>query len=192
MTFNGSLAGLVAITAGCDVVSVAGAAIIGIMRRLRAGLLAVEFFDKVLKIDDPVGAIGVHGVCGAMGTLLTGLLSTRRAACFYGRGFRFLGIQLPGRSLALSSGSLVTMTIIFTVIKKTVGLRVSAEEEIEGLDPTEHGLASAYADFMPSTSLTADPRRQRLPGARARREKDGGRGRPRSGHETPRPCPLRM
>ena len=160
MTFNASLAGLVAITAGCDMVSVAGSAIIGIC----AGIvlpLAVEFFDKVVKIDDPVGAISVHGVCGAMGTILTGFLSTSEGL-LYGHGFRFLGIQLLGVASVIV-WVLVTMTIIFTVIKKTVGLRVSAEEEIEGLDPTEHGLATAYADFVPSTSLTAIPAANAFP-----------------------------
>ncbi len=151
MTFNASLAGLVAITAGCDVVSIGGAAVIGVC----AGIvlpLAVEFFDKVVKIDDPVGAISVHGVCGAMGTLLTGLLSTSEGL-LYGFGPKFFLTQCVGVGSVIL-WVLVTMTVIFTVIKKTVGLRVSEAEEIEGLDPTEHGLPSAYADFVPATSLT--------------------------------------
>ncbi len=151
MTFNAALAGLVAITAGCDQVSIGGAAIIGIC----AGIvlpLSVELFDKVLKIDDPVGAISVHGVCGAMGTLLTGLLSTSEGL-FYGFGAKFFLTQCLG-VVSVIAWVLVTMTIIFTVIKKTVGLRVGEAEEIEGLDPTEHGLPSAYADFVPATSLT--------------------------------------
>lgn len=147
MTLNGVLAGLVAITAGCDVVSPVGAAVIGVI----AGVVivfAVEFFDKVVKIDDPVGAIGVHGVCGALGTILTGLFAVD-GGLFYGGGFHMLGIQ------ALGVGSVIlwvvaTMTIVFMVIKKTVGLRVTAAEEIAGLDIEEHGLISSYADFMPA------------------------------------------
>ncbi len=147
MTLNGSLAGLVAITAGCDVVSPAGAAIIGII----AGFVVVfgiEFIDKVLKIDDPVGAVGVHGLCGATGTLLTGLFSTSEGV-FYGHGFRFFGIQCLG-VISVIAWVTVTMIIIFTLIKKTVGLRVSEKEEINGLDIEEHGLVSSYADFMPA------------------------------------------
>ncbi|MDD5938959.1 MAG: ammonium transporter [Clostridiales bacterium] len=154
MAFNASLAGLVAITAGCDAVSIGGAAIIGIC----AGIvlpLSVEFFDKVAKIDDPVGAISVHGVCGAMGTLLTGLLSTSEGL-FYGHGASFFLTQCLGVGSVIV-WVLVTMTIIFSVIKATVGLRVTPEEEIEGLDPTEHGLPSAYADFMPATSVAGVP-----------------------------------
>jgi Amt family ammonium transporter len=150
MSLNAALAGLVAITAGCDTVSIAGSAVIGIC----AGLvlpLSVEFFDKVVKIDDPVGAISVHGVCGCMGTLLTGLLSTSQGL-LYGHGVHFFLIQCLGVASVIL-WVVVTMTIIFTVINKTVGLRVSEAEEIEGLDPTEHGLPSAYADFVTSTSL---------------------------------------
>ena len=110
MTFNAALGGLVAITAGCDRVSIAGAAIIGAC----AGLvlpLAVEFFDKVAKIDDPVGAISVHGVCGAMGTLLTGLLDMDNGL-FYGGGFQMFGVQLLG-VVSVIAWVLITMTIIF-------------------------------------------------------------------------------
>ena len=146
MTMNAALAGLVAVTAGCDAVSIGGAAIIGIA----AGLLlpiSVNFFDSVLKIDDPVGAISVHGVCGAAGTLLTGLLAVD-GGVFYGGGFHFLGIQLLGVA-AVIAWVAITMTIVFNVIKHTIGLRVSEAEEIMGLDKPEHGLSSAYADFMP-------------------------------------------
>ena len=152
MTFNAALGGLVAITAGCDMVSVEGAAIIGIC----AGIvlpLAVEFFDKIAKIDDPVGAISVHGVCGAMGTLLTGLLAVD-GGLFYGGGPKFFLTQCLG-VVSVIAWVAVTMVIIFMVIKHTVGLRTSAIEELEGLDIHEHGLPTAYADFSQSTSMTA-------------------------------------
>ncbi len=145
MTLNGALAGLVAVTASCDLISPFGAACIGVI----AGFVivfGVEFVDKVLKIDDPVGAIGVHGLCGATGTLLTGLFALD-GGLFYGGGFHFLGVQALGMVTVIAWVA-VTMTIIFTVIKKTIGLRVSREEELKGLDITEHGLMSSYADFM--------------------------------------------
>ena len=152
MTFNAALGGLVAITAGCDVVSVEGAAIIGICAGIVL-LLAVEFFDKVLKIDDPVGAISVHGVCGAMGTLLTGLLAVD-GGLFYGGGASFFLTQCLG-VICVIAWVAVTMLIVFSVIKHTIGLRASAVEELEGLDIHEHGLPTAYADFSQSTSMTA-------------------------------------
>ncbi len=145
MTLNGSLAGLVAITAGCDVVSPAGSAIIGIIAGIVV-VLAIEFVDKRLKVDDPVGAVGVHGFCGALGTILTGLFAVD-GGLFYGGGFELLGIQLLGVASVIAWVAL-TMTIVFTIIKKTVGLRVTVKEEVEGLDSTEHGLTSAYADFI--------------------------------------------
>ncbi|MDO4316206.1 MAG: ammonium transporter, partial [Oscillospiraceae bacterium] len=144
MTLNAALAGLVAITAGCDAVSVAGSAVIGIV----AGLLlpiSVNFFDSVLKIDDPVGAISVHGVCGAVGTILTGLFSTSEGL-FYGYGAHFFLIQCAG-VLATAVWAAVMITIVFQILKHTIGLRVSAEEELKGLDITEHGLPSAYGGF---------------------------------------------
>ena len=144
MTLNGSLAGLVAITAGCDVVDPFGAAIIGIV----AGVLcifSVEFFDNVAKIDDPVGAVSVHCMNGAWGTIAVGLFATE-GGLFYGGGFAKLGIQLLG-IVSVAAWVLATMFIIFTVIKKTIGLRVSEKEEIDGLDYHEHGLTSAYAGF---------------------------------------------
>ena len=153
MTFNAALAGLVGITAGCDMVSPVGAAVIGAVCGILV-VLSVEFFDKVVKIDDPVGAISVHGVCGATGTILTGVLATD-GGLLYGGGFRFLGVQLLG-VLAVAAYSAVLIFIVFTIIKKTIGLRCSAEEEIEGLDISEHGLASAYADWVPATSMLAD------------------------------------
>ena len=156
MTLNGSLAGLVAITAGCDVVTPAGAAAIGII----AGFVVVfgiEFIDKVVKVDDPVGAVGVHGLCGATGTILTGIFAyytgneVTKQGLIYGGGFSFLGIQILG-VLAVIAWVVVTMTIVFKLIDKTIGLRVSPAEEIMGLDKPEHGLVSAYADFVPATA----------------------------------------
>ena len=155
MTLNGSLAGLVAITAGCDTVPVWASAIIGII----AGFVVVfgiEFIDKICKIDDPVGAIGVHGMCGAVGTLCVGLFSdgagTDTLGLFLGGGFQLLGVEALG-VITVIAWVAVTMTIVFQVIKHTMGLRASKEEEIAGLDVTEHGLASSYADFMPAGSL---------------------------------------
>ena len=147
MTLNGVLAGLVAITAGCDVVSPAGALIIG----LAAGVLvvvAVEFFDQTLKIDDPVGAISVHGVCGAFGTIVTGLFALD-GGLFYGGGTDFLVTQIIG-VVTVAVYVAIAMTVVFTVLDKIFGLRVSEQEEIKGLDMEEHGLMSSYADFMPT------------------------------------------
>lgn len=146
MTLNGSLAGLVAITAGCDMVTPLGAAIIGICAGF-AVVFGIEFVEKVLKIDDPVGAVGVHGVNGALGTLLTGLLA-KDQGLFYGHGAHFFLVQLLG-VVCVIAWVAVTMTVVFFIIKHTIGLRVSEEEEIRGLDVMEHGLTSAYADFMP-------------------------------------------
>lgn len=147
MTLNGSLAGLVAITAGCDMVDPVGAFFIGLIAAFVV-VFGIEFVDKVLKIDDPVGAIGVHGFCGATGTLLTGVFSVDQGLA-YGHGFQFLGVQALG-VISVVAWVAVTMTVVFFVIKKTIGLRVSKEEEIEGLDIREHGIANSYADFMPA------------------------------------------
>lgn len=150
MTLNGVLAGLVAITAGCDLVSPAGALIIGLL----AGVLvvvSVEFFDQTLKIDDPVGAISVHGVCGAFGTIATGLFALD-GGLFYGGGTDFLLIQILGVAVVAAYVA-IAMTIIFKVLDKIFGLRVSEEEEIKGLDMEEHGLLSSYADFMPTAEV---------------------------------------
>jgi len=158
MSLNGALAGLVAITASCAYVDAAGSLIIGAV----AGILivvAVEFIDIVLKVDDPVGAIAVHGANGIWGTLAVGLFAnpqvldgaggpTGVAGLFYGGGLRQLGIQALG-TLAIAAWTTVTMVIVFTFINKTVGLRVSENEELVGLDIEEHGLMSSYADFMP-------------------------------------------
>ncbi len=150
MTLNGSLAGLVAITAGCDLVTPLGAAVIGIL----AGFVVVfgiEFIDKVLKIDDPVGAIGVHGLCGAFGTIAVGLFA-QEDGLFYGGGVKLLLTQFIG-VVSVAAWVTVTMGITFYLIKTILGLRVSKEEEILGLDIKEHGLTSAYADFMPSPDV---------------------------------------
>ena len=159
MCLNASLAGLVAITAPCDVTDALGAAIIGAV----AGVLVVFgvwLLDHKLHIDDPVGAVAVHCMNGIWGTIAVGLFATDTApgysianasgetikGLFYGGGFELLGIQLTGfASVALWTA--VTITITFLVIKAIVGLRVTREEEIEGLDATEHGLPSAYAGF---------------------------------------------
>ncbi len=155
MTLNGALAGLVAITAGSDTVTTAGAAVIGLVAGC-AVVFGIEFIDKTLKIDDPVGAIGVHGVCGALGTIMVGLFAyydygsveVMPRGLFYGGGASALLTQLIG-VVSVIAWVVVTMLVIFTIINKTVGLRVSAEEEIAGLDIKEHGLISSYADFTP-------------------------------------------
>lgn len=157
MTYNAALAGLVGITAGCDAVSPAGAAVIGIICGTLI-VLAVEFFDKVAKIDDPVGAVSVHCVCGAVGTILTGLFATgvtTEAGLFYGGSLHLLGVQTLG-VLSVAAYVAVVITIVFMVIKHTIGLRAGAEDEIAGLDISEHGLLTAYAGFamFPDTATT--------------------------------------
>ena len=144
MTLNGSLAGLVAVTAGCDVVTPTGAFFIGLIAAFVV-VFGIEFVDQVLKIDDPV--VGVHCFCGAVGTLLTGLFDKENGV-FYGGGFHMLGIQLLG-VVSVILWVTITMVIVFNLLKHTIGLRASVEEETKGLDVTEHNLASSYADFMP-------------------------------------------
>ena len=153
MCLNGSLAGLVGVTAGCDAVDALGSAIIGIVSGILV-VVVVEVLDLKLHIDDPVGAVGVHLANGVWGTLAVGLLANPDAPAgleglFYTGSFKLLGIQTLG-IIAILAWTAVTMTLTFFIIKKTVGLRVSKEEEIEGLDSTEHGLVSAYADFLPA------------------------------------------
>lgn len=159
MTLNGTLAGLVAITAGCDTVSPLSAAIIGILSGLMV-VFGIEFIDKILKVDDPVGAVGVHGLNGALGTLCVGLFSdgtgTEGAGLFTGGGFHLLGVQTLGM-LAVIAWVAVTMTVIFQLIKHTMGLRVTEDEEIAGLDIREHGLTSSYADFLTFDSTGNPP-----------------------------------
>lgn len=164
LCLNASLAGLVAITAPCDVTDALGASIIGLV----AGLLVVFgvwFLDQKLHIDDPVGAVAVHGFNGVWGTLAVGLFANpavpgyaianksgeQLAGLFYGGGFECLGLQLLGM-VATIAWTAVTITILFTIIKKIFGLRVTAEEEIVGLDKLEHGLDSGYAGFATTYS----------------------------------------
>ena len=157
MTLNGSLAGLVAITAGCDAVSPFGAFIIGFVAGLLV-VLSVEFFDKIARIDDPVGAVSVHFANGVWGTIAVGLFSNGGdgvgKGLFYGGGLSQLGIQLLGL-ITVDVYVVVVMFIIFKIIDKTIGLRVPAEVEIDGLDIHEHGLASAYAGFSISDANAA-------------------------------------
>ena len=163
MCLNASLAGLVAITASCDVTDAFGAIVIGIV----AGILVVFgvwLLDYVLRIDDPVGAVAVHCLNGIWGTIAVGLFATTSApendtlvGLFYGGGFDLLSKQLLG-ILSVGAWTAVTITIAFLIIKATVGIRVSEEEEIIGLDPTEHGLPSAYGGFtiMDASDMTMD------------------------------------
>ena len=160
MCLNASLAGLVAITAPCASVDAIGALIIGLV----AGILVdvvVELLDKKCHIDDPVGAVGVHMANGIWGTLAVGLFATGKGegafvdgsalpGLFYGGGLKLLGIQALG-IVTIVAYVLVAMTIVFQIIKHTIGLRASAEDEILGMDLAEHGLSSAYADFMATT-----------------------------------------
>lgn len=166
MCLNASLAGLVAITAACDVTDCLGAAVIGFV----AGLLVVFgvwLLDYKLHIDDPVGAVAVHMMNGLWGTFAVGLFATSSAPGYaialdggaikgegllYGGGFTQLGLQCMG-ILGVAAWAAITITITFFVIKATVGLRVTPEEELQGLDIQEHGLSSAYADFMPAGNM---------------------------------------
>ncbi|MBQ1335018.1 MAG: ammonium transporter, partial [Clostridia bacterium] len=159
MCLNASLAGLVAITAGCDAANALGAAVTGAV----AGMLVVFgvwLLDYKLHVDDPVGAVAVHGLCGIWGTLAVGLFATPEAPAyaladasgemlsgvFYGGGLKLLGIQALG-VLSVGAWTAVTITSVFLIIKLTLGLRVSRDEETAGLDASEHGLPSAYAGF---------------------------------------------
>ena len=151
MCLNASLAGLVGITAPCDVTDVFGAIVIGVVSGLLV-VFGVWLLDYKLHVDDPVGAVAVHCLNGIWGTIAVGLFATSSApgneidGLFYGGGFHQLGLQLLG-VLVVASWTVVTITIAFFLIKATVGLRVTEEEEIVGLDATEHGIASAYSGF---------------------------------------------
>ena len=153
MTLNASLAGLVGITAGCATLDAIGAIFVGIVSGFLV-VIAVEFIDVKLKLDDPVGAIAVHGANGIWGTLAVGLFAVD-GGLFYGGGVHQLVIQLIG-ILCVVAWTTVTMIITFAIIKKYHGLRVTKEEEMLGLDTTEHGLASSYADFMPSVMTSSE------------------------------------
>ena len=153
MCLNASLAGLVGITAGCDALDAIGSTVVGIVSGILV-VVAVELLDLKLHIDDPVGAVGVHLVNGVWGTIAVGLLANPAAPAglkglFYTGDARLLGVQTLG-IVAILAWTGVVMALTFLVIKKTIGLRVSPEEEIKGLDSTEHGLPSAYADFLPA------------------------------------------
>ncbi|MGN1135614.1 MAG: ammonium transporter [Oscillospiraceae bacterium] len=182
MCLNASLAGLVGITAPCDTTDCLGAIIVGIVSGLLV-VFGVWLLDHKLHIDDPVGAVAVHMMNGIWGTIAVGLLSNPNvpgyaledadgnvlAGLFYGGGFKLLGIQLLG-FVAVAAWAAVTMIITFMVIKKTIGLRASKEEETRGLDITEHGLPSAYADFMPAVSnsiFTGESTEEAAPAATA-------------------------
>jgi Amt family ammonium transporter len=145
MTLNGGLAGLVAITAGCASVSLTGAVIIGVL----AGILvvfSVELLDKVIKVDDPVGAVSVHGTCGAFGTIMVGFLAVD-GGLLYGGGTYLLGVQALG-VLAVIAWVVTTAAVLFGALRVTHRLRVHRDEEMRGLDIKEHGM-EAYADFVP-------------------------------------------
>jgi Amt family ammonium transporter len=144
MTLNGALGGLVGITAGCDAVTPSGAVAIGAISGV-ALTYGLEFVDKKLRIDDPVGAFGVHGLCGALGTVMVGLLAVD-GGLLYGGGSHLLGVQALG-VVSVAAWVAVAMGIVYMVIHKTVGLRVSAAEEIAGLDMEEHGILDYYPGF---------------------------------------------
>lgn len=153
MCINASLAGLVGITAGCDALDALGATVVGIVSGFLV-VFVVELLDLKLHIDDPVGAVGVHLANGVWGTIAVGLLANPAAPAglsglFYTGSFKLLGIQTLG-IVCILAWTAATMSLTFLILKKTVGLRVSLEEEIKGLDKTEHGLPSAYADFVPA------------------------------------------
>ena len=162
MCLNASLAGLVGITAGCDVLDCTGSFIVGVVSGLLV-VFGVWFLDYVLRVDDPVGAVAVHALNGIWGTLAVGLFATDSVpgfgladkGLFYGGGFTLLGKQALG-VLTVGTWTVVTMTLVFFAIKATIGLRASREEEIIGLDATEHGLASSYADFAPAIPAATD------------------------------------
>ncbi len=155
MCLNASLAGLVGITAGCDALNAVGASVVGIVSGILV-VVVVELLDLKLHIDDPVGAVAVHFANGVWGTIAVGILADPDAPAglnglLYTGSFRLLGVQSLG-IVSILAWTAVMMTLTFFVIKKTVGLRVTKEEEIRGLDSTEHGLPSAYADFAPAVA----------------------------------------
>lgn len=139
LSLNGVLAGLVGITAGCDAVSTAGAALTGIICGA-AMVFAVSFFDSVAKVDDPVGAISVHGVCGSLGTILTGIFALD-GGLLYGGGLHMLGVQLLGAAV-YAAWAILCGLILFYVLRRTIGLRVDRRVEEDGLDYYEHGETS--------------------------------------------------
>lgn len=168
MCLNASLAGLVAITAGCNAVDLIGSIIIGAVSGVLV-VVVVLLLDVKLHIDDPVGAVAVHLANGVWGTLAAGLFATSSSAVgidgpiyalvhhtSFAAGLKVFGVQLLG-IICILAWTTATMTFFFWVLKKTVGLRVSPEEELKGLDVTEHGMPSAYADFVPAVDRTVYP-----------------------------------
>ena len=160
MCLNASLAGLVGITAPCDVTDCFGAICIGAVSGLLV-VFGVWLLDNKLRVDDPVGAVAVHCLNGIWGGIAVGLFATTSApgndtltGLFYGGGLHLLGVQLLGVA-AVIGWTAATITVFFLILKATIGLRVTAEEELMGLDVTEHGLVSAYADFMPALGMAA-------------------------------------
>ena len=153
MTLNGALAGLVGITAGCATVTPFGALLIGVVAGVLV-VLSVIFIDRVLKVDDPVGAVSVHGVCGAWGTLACGLFNAKKAlgigdangGLFYGGNIDQLGVQALGVGVAFAWAFGIGLVLFFG-ISKTIGLRVGKDEELRGLDVGEHGM-EAYSGFQ--------------------------------------------
>lgn len=151
MTLNGALAGLVAITAGCSSVSPISSIIIGLIAGIVV-VFSVQFFDFIAKIDDPVGAISVHGICGTLGTLLVGVFAEAKYAgegingLLYGGGFKLIGVQALGVA-SVFGWVVITTGVLFFLLKKTIGLRVNREEELRGLDIDEHGMES-YSGFQ--------------------------------------------
>ncbi len=143
MTLNGALAGLVGITAGCGAVSAWGALAIGLVCGIMV-VLSIEFIDKKLHVDDPVGAISVHGVCGFIGTVLVGVFALD-GGLLYGGGASLLWVQTYG-SLAYIAWAAFGTFVVLIILKKTIGLRVPKEVEMDGLDIHEHG-SEAYPDF---------------------------------------------
>ena len=141
MALNGALAGLVAITAGCASVSPLASLFIGLMAGIIV-VISVLFIDRMLRIDDPVGAVSVHGVCGAFGTIAVGFFALD-GGLFYGGGWSLLGIQLLGVTAGFAWAFGIGL-VMFFLIKKTVGLRVTEEEELRGLDIGEHGMEGYY------------------------------------------------
>ena len=149
MTLNGVLAGLVAITAGCDAVSTASALVIGLIAGIVVSV-SVVFIDQTLKIDDPCGAVSVHGVCGALGTILTGVFAAEGG--LLSGSTQLLTTQIIGVVSVAVYGA-VFMLVIFKLLDLTLGLRIDAKGEMSGLDMVEHGLMSSYADFMPTPEM---------------------------------------
>ena len=145
MTLNGIVAGLVAVTAGADQLPHYAALLVGVGAAF-VMIYGIEFIDHICKVDDPVGAISVHGLCGAFGTIMTGVFSVEKGVIYTGR-FNFLGVQLLG-VLSVAVYGLAAMTLLFVILKHTVGIRVSEKAEIMGLDRSEHGWQSNVTDDL--------------------------------------------